>query len=121
MAVETIRDLEQTQYGVVLAPRFQTPGLTVQVTQAVLVKQDPSRIALFVSNVGPADVFLIPQGQPPPQRGVLCAANGGTVAADWREDGELVSSEWQAFAVGSPSPVLIVETILQKQLEGTPT
>ena len=46
------------------------------------------------------------------------AALGGTLIFHWREDGELVSQTWSAFAVAPPGSLLVIEAIIQKTLQG---
>ena len=114
MPSETVRDLLDALYGVVITPRFQRESNTAQLVPGRILKQDPSRIAFIIVNVGANDVGLTPLGQPAPVRSFILAANGGTFSAEWREDGEIVSQEWNAFAVGAPSAVLVVETLIER-------
>jgi len=114
MPSKTIRDLLEALYQVAITPRFQRELNTVQVASGIILRQDPSRIAFTIVNVGANDVNLVPSGQPAPTRGFICAANGGTVSAEWKEDGELINREWTAFAVGSASPVLVLETLIER-------
>jgi hypothetical protein len=119
MAVETIRDLLNAYYGVVIAPRFQRNADIVGGSIQLLLKQDPSRIAFTIVNVSVTDVGVIPTGQPTAQKSFIVAANGGVLSGDWREDGELISQEWRAFAVAPPASLLILETLIEKPLPET--
>ncbi len=116
MAIETIRDLLNAYYGVIISPRFQRNADIIGGVVQVLLKQDPSRIAFSVVNASPSDVSVIPTGQPTAQKGFTLGANGGVVSGDWREDGELVSQEWRAVAIAPPASVLILETLIEKPL-----
>ncbi len=121
MAVESIRDLLNAYYGVVISPRFQRNADVVGTVVQLILKQDPSRIAFTIVNVGAFDVGIVPTGQPTGQKSFTVAANGGVLSGDWREDGELISQEWRGFANGGASSCLILETLIEKPLPETKT
>ena len=119
MAVQTIRDLLNQLYGVAIAPRFQRDADIIGTAVQLVLRQDPSRIAFIIVNVGSFDVGIIPRGQPTGQKSFIVAANGGTLSGQWDEDGEVVSQEWRGFANGGASSCLIMETLIAKYLEGS--
>ncbi len=118
MAVHTIRDLLNREYGVAVVPRFnrELTALVVGAFQLVM-RQDPSRIGFAIVNDGSFDVGIAPTGQPPGQKSFIIPANGGTLVGDWKEDGELVSQRWEGFANGGTSTILVVEILIEKPLE----
>jgi len=115
----TIRDLLNKRFGVPFTPAFQRDADVIGTAVQLVLKQDPSRIAFTIVNVGSFDVGIIPRGQPTGQKSFIVAANGGVLTAQWDEDGEVVSQEWRGFANGGSSSCLIMETLIQKYLEGS--
>ncbi len=117
----TIRDLLNREYGAAIAPRFNREVSSVpNGIFALVLRQDPSRIGFTIVNDGTFDVGMAPVGQPGGQKSFIVAANGGTLTGEWKEDGELVSREWQGFGNGGVGLILVVETLIEKPPEGTP-
>ncbi|HKC82550.1 MAG TPA: hypothetical protein VKD46_00980 [bacterium] len=116
MSIQTIRDLLNQQYGVVIAPRFQRDADIIGTVVQLVLRQDPSRIAFIIVNTGTFDVGIIPVGQPTGQKSFIVAANGGTLSGTWRDDGELINREWRGFANGGASSCLILETVIEHPL-----
>src|SRR5882672_11267255 len=118
MGIETIRDLVQREYGVVIAPRFQRNADVIGPTVQLVLKQDPSRIAFTIVNVGTFDLGIRPSGQPTGIKSFIVGANGGVLSGDWREDGELISQEWTGCGNGGTTSAPIIETLIEKPLPG---
>ncbi len=115
----TIRDLLNVRFGVPFTPAFQRSADVIGTAVQLVLKQDPSRIAFTIVNVGANDVGIIPRGQPTGQKSFIVAANGGVLSGQWDEDGEVISQEWRGFANGAPSSCLIMETLIEKYLPGS--
>lgn len=88
----------------------------------VVLKQDASRIAFVVTNTGLLDLFLIPSesGLNPNPNGIRVVAFGGTLSAQWDEDGEVVAHEWVAASTGGAGAAFVLEEIIQHQQGPTP-
>ncbi len=112
-AAQNIRDLLFAEFGAAVSPRLPNLG-SIGGAIAEILKQDPSRIGVIFANTGSTDIGIVPGGQNGPQRSFVLAALGGTLISHWREDGELVSQTWAAFAVAPPGSLLVVEAIIQK-------
>ncbi len=115
----TIRDLLNKRFGVPFYPAFNRELVNVPLGLTRILRQDPSRIAFIMVNDGANDVALYPLAQGAPIRSFVPAANGGVVSGSWEEDGELISTEWAALGAATPTPVLVLETLIQKYLEGS--
>jgi len=117
---KTVRDVIKDRVGTTYVPTFNAPTATVGTTAAVLLTQNPSRVAFQIVNLGAFDIFVTPNGVPSATRGIRIAANGGTATAFWEEDGETTAWEWAAVAIGGASAVFVQEILIARPDAETP-
>lgn len=82
------------------------------VTTAIqkLVKSNPSRLSLFISNISASHVYISPRSDVSTTEGIRLQANEGTYQALLSEDGALVEAEW--FVIGAAAVnILMIETL----------
>ena len=82
------------------------------VTTAIqqLVKSNPSRLSLFISNISASHVYISPLRDVSATEGIRLQASEGTYQALAFEDGALVEAEW--FIIGAAAVnILVIETL----------
>jgi hypothetical protein len=120
VAAGSIRDLLVAQRGVITTPRINRDAIQAAAADSVVMRQDPSRVAWLVVNLGTFDVFLAPLAAASPTRGVRLSANGGFASAQWDEDGEVVAHEWHAVGNGGASALYIQEAVIEPRRREQP-
>ena len=109
---KTIRDLLLARLGAPTTPFTNRAGSSVGTTAALVLRNDPSRIAFLFVNLSLNTIFLTPVGVPSSTNGIALAASGGSVMVLWEEDGEMTAWEWRAVATAAASTFLALEAIL---------
>ncbi len=113
MPSRTVRDLLVALRGVTYTPR-SNPVVVAGLTDTIVLKNNPARIAWLIVNFGPIDCFLLPLTAPVSGSGVRLAANGGAVSAEWTEDGELVAYEWHSVCViNTITTLTVIEEVIE--------
>ncbi len=96
-----------------LEGRYET-AITKPVTGSTSIKvvaQNFERLAFSISNYGPYDVVLSPDGESISGSGFVVGAGGGMMSVNWREDILLPGLSWFASSVDGASNLLVVELI----------
>ncbi len=109
--VRNVRDLLARRWGVTFTSRDRE--LSVPTTRVQLVQSNPTRAAMLVTNDGTFTVAVGPAPGPPVSLSIRIDPNGGSLFVWWEEDGERVSEEWLATALGGGSGVHIYELLLE--------
>jgi len=113
MPAQTVREVIERLRGVATTPRINRDATQAAATSGVVLKQDPSRVSFLIVNLGSFDVFLAPLGAASLTRGMRIPASGGSVSAQFDEDGEVVGNEWQAIGNGGVSALFILENVIE--------
>lgn len=111
-APRTIRALLEAKFGTRFTPFANRAASTIGATAGQIFRQDPSRVAFLFVNLSLNNIFLTPLGAPSSSNGIRVDANGGSLAVNWEEDGEVVAWEWLGIADGAASPFFALETII---------
>ncbi len=113
MPARTIRDLLTALRGVAVTPRTATV-VVLGLTDTVILKNNPSRIAWLIVNFGLIDAFIQPLTVPVGGSGIRVAANGGAVTAQFDEDGEVVAYEWHSVSViNTVTTLTVIEELIE--------
>jgi len=105
-------DLVRAQYGVDTDVRESPAGLVVGVTDQVLLRNSPNRIALTVVNFSANQLIIRPLLPATLTAGIKIPAGGGVFTIDWRDDAILPAFEWHAISDIAGSAVYWIETFL---------
>lgn len=92
-------------------PRLDPATATLGTTAAVVLPNNPKRLAALIVNLSLNAVFLKPLGPPSATSGVRLAPSGGTFSLIWSEDFHLVGYEWQGVADAAGSAILTIELV----------
>lgn len=78
---------------------------------AVMLKQDPTRVAFWFCNLGAAAVFIRHDGIAAATAGIQVPA-GGVVSFSVRDDFDIPAREWHAVSPGGNQSYTVTETRL---------
>ena len=90
--------------------------VTVEVTDTILVNNNPDRVQLTISNNGTNVVHVDIDNTVATNSGLRIAPSG-TLTLNKLEDGNLVTRQWIGIATGASSNVRVFEVIKKKELE----
>lgn len=106
-----LADLIQRTLGVATMTRVSDVGVTVGLTAAPVLRQNPNRLAAVFVNLSANAMYLAPLGAPSSTRGIRIAPTGGNLGLRFDEDFDLVGYEWSAVADGAASAYFLLELI----------
>lgn len=109
----TMDQLLTNEYGLRTHPSNESGPQTVGNLVVKLLSNNPNRVGLTFINLGAQNAYLYLNGQVSSTNGIFLAANGGSIALNWRDDMTLITNEWDAIAPGGNTTiqVLSVETL----------
>lgn len=111
--------LIERSLGIRVDPRVSAIGATVGVASAVLLRENPNRVAWSLTNLDAANViYVAPMGAASATRGIRIGPAGGGLDLVWRDDLEAVGYEWQAIATGAGTPYFLLELIARAEPGG---
>lgn len=84
---------------------------SIGITAVRVLTTDPNRFEWLFINLSPNLIYLLNENTVSASKGIQVGASGGSVSMQWDEDFELVSNEWWAVAVATPSNYLAVELV----------
>ena len=93
--------------------KVRTTILAVTTTTSRLVRNNPGRVQLFVSNISASHVYISPRNTVSATEGIRLQANEGSISFTSREDGNLPELEWFVQGAGSVN-ILVVEVLRVK-------
>lgn len=82
-------------------------------TAGRVMRNDSSRLAATIINLGANPVFITPDGQPSTTRGIRVGPSGGAVTLIWDEDFNLVGLEWFGLTDAGTSDVYVLEVVVE--------
>lgn len=111
----SVRDLLTALLGVPASSSLANPTTLVGTAVTQVFAANPTRVGFLVINLGSFNVFLAPDPAGPPSatNGILLQPNGGGLVSTWRDDGEVVSWDWEGIAIGGSSTVFKVPVTLE--------
>lgn len=107
----TLDDLLSQEYGVNTHIGPESIVVSVLTTRTPLVSNNPNRVGLTFMNIGVAPIVIWFLNTVAAGNGFLLAANGGSLALDWRVDFALLGYDWYGISPGGPSNLQIAEVI----------
>ena len=109
----TVRDLLVALRGVAYTPRISTV-VVAGLTDTIILKNDPSRVAFILVNAGPIDCVVLPLVAPAVgTTGFKIANGGGVLSAQFDEDGEIVAYEWHAVdVINTVTTLTVIEAVI---------
>ena len=114
MPSETLSELLRDKLGVGSYPRVNPVISSVGVTALEVFRNSDNRIGFYLINLSLNAMYAGPFNNPSSSRGFYIGPNGGSLIADWREDGHLVGFAWFVVADGAASNLLSVELLTKR-------
>ena len=118
MPEHTIREQLKRLRGVYTTPRINRFTGPFTTTSSVLLGQDPSRVFFLIVNLGGVDVVVAPISPAAANRGMRIPASGGALTAQFDEDGEVVSYEWQGATLSGLGTLFTLEAVIETPGKG---
>lgn len=88
------------KYGVKTTEYENPLGTSIATTITRILPLRPQRLGLVLANLGANNAYVMWDNLPSASRGLLLAANGGTINFIWDEDFSLVARGFWAIAIG---------------------
>lgn len=114
----SLHELIDNRFGVRTREREDDVTTTVGTSSTQIVRNDSSRIALVVVNLGQNDMFLRKEGVPSSTTGIRVGANGGSMSLTVDEDFSLVGKEWFGIAPRGSVNIYTLETLIEPGIAG---
>ena len=112
--VKSLSELIEREYGVKTSYRINPLNDECDIAVTPLLASNPKRISFLILNLSANNMFVTPDSRPSAARGILLAANGGSLTLNYRDDFETATLSWSGSAAANNSDVFIIET----QVEG---
>ena len=107
--VHSAYELLANQFGLALDFEENPVVSSVGVTDLVLVKNNPRRIALVIINLSGNTLYVRPGSSPASATaGMVLVSGGGSLTMDVTSDFILPAREWHAVATGAASAVYVM-------------
>lgn len=101
--VTSIQDMLSSRYHVRITTREAAVGFTVGVAAALIVPNNPRRLAIVFVNLSANNIYVSPDNDVAADHGIVLVPNGGTLSLNYREDLVLPSLAWYGISAGAGS------------------
>ncbi len=78
-------------------------------TVGLVLRNNSSRLAATIVNLGANPVFITPDNAPSPTRGIRVGPSGGAVTLIWDEDFNMTGLEWNGVTDTGTSDLFVLE------------
>jgi hypothetical protein len=106
-----LQDLLKDQFQVRTRPIVNKLTDQAETSATLLLSNNPNRLAWTIVNLGANPVYIALDNDVSQTKGILVAANGGSVSMVWNEDFDMVAWSWYGIALSSACKVYIVEIV----------
>ena len=108
---KTLADLITDKLGVRTTFRINPEASSIGTSVARVFGNNPNRVAWVFINLSANAIYLAPDPAPSSSRGIRVGQNGGSLAATWEEDFDIVGLEWNGVADGASSNYFALELV----------
>lgn len=109
----SLHSIINERFGVRTRQAENRETVAMTTTAAIILRNDSSRLAVLIINLGPNEVLIRPNGLPSATVGMLAGPNGGSITLTVEEDFNLVGLEFQGIAAAGTSTLYILETVIE--------
>lgn len=109
----SLHELIDLEHGVRTREREGGEDTTITSSASLILRNDSSRLAFIVINLGDSEVFIRPDRAPSATVGMRIGPNGGSLSMLWREDFSLVGKEFWAVAPVASATIYILEILIE--------
>jgi hypothetical protein len=112
--IQSVYDLIRRDLGGLRVTDRENPEIaTIGTTAATLFRANSARVAFIIVNLSGNIMFVRPSRPAATTAGIRLGANGGFLAAHWKEDLLLPSREWAIIAdAGAGNQLYSLEVVL---------
>ncbi len=109
----SLHELINDRFGIRTRGVVNPNNVQQSTTVGLILRNDSSRLAATITNLGTNPVFMTPDGAPSTTRGVRIGPNGGSVTLLWDEDFNTVGMEWQGVTDAGTSDLFVLEILVE--------
>lgn len=113
MAGLSAHDLISQRFGVRTRSAENREATTMSTTSQLIARDDSSRVALNIVNLGATTVFVRPRGDATASQGFRLAANGGFMTLTLDDDFSLVTKDFNAVAASGTPEIFVTEELIE--------
>lgn len=84
-------------------------------TVGLILRNNSSRLAATIVNLGTNPVFMVPDTSPSTTRGIRIGPSGGAITLLWDEDFNLVGMEWNGVTDAGTSDLFVLEVHVEPE------
>jgi hypothetical protein len=110
--VKSLADLIERQFSIRTTSRINPVADEVDIAVTQVLASNPKRVGLLILNLSANTIYIAPDENVSAARGILLAANGGSVSMKWDHDFEVVSLPWYGSATANNSDVFVLEEVI---------
>lgn len=105
----SLHQLIDDRFGVRTRGVPNSDNVQQSTTPGLILRNNSSRLAATIVNLGTNPVFMVPEGAPSTTRGIRIGPSGGSVTLLWDEDFNLVGMEWNGVTDVGTSDLFVLE------------
>lgn len=109
----SLHELIDKEFGVRTRSAPNREATVMTTTSQLVLRNDSSRLAALIINLGGVAVFIRPSGRPSATVGIRISPNGGFFSVLWNEDFALVGEEWNGVSATVTSTLFVLETLIE--------
>lgn len=109
----SLHQLIQERFGVRTRSPENRENVAMTTMEALVLRNDSSRLAAVIINLGQTDVFIRPRSGVSATVGIRIGANGGTFSLQWDEDFDLTGKEWFGVTLVGTSTLYTLEVLVE--------
>lgn len=118
MTMLSAHDLISQRFGVRTRSAENREATTMGAGSLLVARDDSSRIALIIVNLGTDTVFIRPRGDAAPEFGFRLSANGGFMSLNIDDDFSLVTKDFNGIAPAGAPEIWVQEELIAPEAQG---
>ena len=109
----SLHNLIDDRFGVRTRAVLNPNNVQQSTAVGLVLRNDSSRLAATIVNLGANPVFITPDSAPATSRGIRISPSGGAVTLIWDEDFNLTGMEWSGVTDAGTSDLFVVEVLVE--------
>jgi len=109
----TLHELIDREFGIRTREREDTPDVSLDVNDTIVIRADSSRVGFIIVNTG-AEIALMRFNRTPSAAvNIPIAADGGTLNMTYKEDYHLVGRELHGLVAANTTTLHVLEVLIE--------
>jgi len=114
----TLHDIISERFGVRTRERFDTPDVSLNTNDTIVLRADSGRVAYIIVNTGATQALVRYNNAPTSTVFMPIAPNGGTMVSKVDDDFHLVGRELHGLVSAGTTTLHVVEVLIEAQGRG---